>query len=490
VRRLAIMVSVALAACASPEAPEVQARRDGVSGAVVVVGPADAGLGVRVVACEDKFLAASASGRVWWSADGTFSSPPGNDVLGCFGASGLPVPFSGSRSGMSQYSVGGVWLVSALFPASDAISRSPDLSTIIISESGGKAFRANGTTGLADMAPFFRDAGVAAIAWPPAGNTVGLLFATVDPPANVVRVFQALGPPMLSALIVPPSGVQLRPVIAMGHFHPGSPGAQVAVSANNGRVLIFDRAGGAPLMTLEGATPSFGASLEVGSPLVADLHRLFVGEPDLDQVSVMVGDAGILTFSASGRYGTSLSMDSQNGLLVGAPDYDGGGAVFRVPTVLPSVRIGEAKACVVGAPCVGSVGCNVGVCVGGVACADQMPGCPPEYRCVNASMLEACVRVPDAGAPDAGPLDAGPPDAGGPDDAGLDLDAGRDAGASLVDAGADAGPDAGADAGVADAGSLDAETGPLTFRTSGCSSVGVFPLVALGLLTLRRRRNS
>jgi MYXO-CTERM domain-containing protein len=117
--------------------------------------------------------------------------------------------------------------------------------------------------------------------------------------------------------------------------------------------------------------------------------------------------------------------------------------------------------------------------------------------------------VPDAGA-DAG-LDAGASadaglDAGASADAGLDAgtsaDAGLDAGADVdagLDAGtsADAGLDAGADvdAGADGGGAVDGGQQQLSLRVGcGCSpdasAPGVWWMVAIGLLTLARRRRS
>ncbi len=235
-----------------------------------------------------------------------------------------------------------------------------------------------------------------------------------------------------------------------------APGRELLVGASDG-VSIFNTA---PHLVLSLEFANRGSNGGFDGPPVAiavepvplgnwPVRHYWLGLPLHDTVARCIGTS-CTTFTVSdpisaGTFiGASLAIDGTT-LLVGAPGWENGGAVFGFTAELGGNLTdgGFAKEC-------GETGkaCDCGyVCLGGVVC-------------VPANIAEC---VTDAGEP----MDAGEQDAG------------------LVEK----------DAGVNDAGAWDAgplpsgELLPAEFAARGCTSTAALPLVLLGLLVLRRKRS-
>ena len=300
--------------------------------------------------------------------------------------------------------------------------------------------------------------------------------------------------------------------LAVGNFSPAG-GIEIAIGAE-GKVNVFNLGSGTFLAQLLGTNGSFGSSLAVIRDGVAPgLDALLVGEPASNAVYRYVGNArSVFNRSAvtGANYGASIAVDgTRMQVAVGAPDYQGTGAVFLEP-LIPSAMLGEVMTCAAGMTCISS-DCQSGLCVGDVFCNTEAatPACSPNQFCngmggclnsdgglIDGGLLTldgGVVSSNDAGTPDGGPIasDAGTSEDAGTLDAGtLDagmLDAGtRDAG--IRDAGTREDAGARGDAGTGDAG-IDGEAmTPLIFSTTGCSETGALPLLMLGLAFARRRR--
>ena len=180
------------------------------------------------------------------------------------------------------------------------------------------------------------------------------------------------------------------------------------------------------------------------------VRHFWLGFPSKDLVFRCIGtlctafSVNLQTVAGS-MLGASLAID-RTSLLVGAPNWEHGGAVFAFTADLGGgfADGGFARECgLSNQPC----GCGY-QCLGDVVCVPSaLPGCG---------------------------VDAGV-DAGSADDAGVIT---RDAGA-VVDAGTETGADAGA---TGDA------LGPATLTARGCTSTPLFPVLLLALFSLRRAR--
>jgi hypothetical protein len=364
-----------------------------------------------------------------------------------------------------------------------------------------------------------------ALVWHPAGT----YFAAGNPRTATVRLTgwdTNANTTTSTTVLQGPTGSGFGAALAIGDVHP-NPGAELIVGTpGTAQVFIYGEGMGAPplLMVLDAlaaAAGSFGLSLAVERlGTTATLNGLWVGDPFNDSLMRFIGDAGETldgpTVGAS--FGSSLAV-SGSSLVIGAPLYSDvhfqSGAIFKVP-LDPAVVNGTPMLCDVREDCFTPT-CEVGRCLGGVAClpagrlcplavcvagmcpsdggmnldAGSDAGSPPDAGTTNAGTTDAGnpdAGNPDAGSPDAGSPDAGSPDAGSPDsgvaDAGLDggtiTDGGTPLDGGVTDAGTnDAGEPLLPDGGVAPA--------ALTFTTCGCSGIGAVPLVLLSMLLGRRR---
>ncbi len=446
------------------------------------VGEPGSLLGSSLAACPGNGFVAGAPGEgtAWLSGAQTMPQPIGDGLgrtVACERLGGVALMLAGGDAGVRKESAG-VWF-NALTPAPTlSLSRSdePTLPLLV----GGE-----GTVN------FFNPSSGAKIGMAPV-NTAG--FGSVvlwmkERPRFLVSyesgllVQQYAYNPLTKTAAVAGAFTNATAgfgkALAVGDLLP-TPGDEVAIGAD-GKVYIYS-ATGAALLILPGTETSFGSALAVQREYGAGIDALLVGEPTLDRVHRFVGDAGTVISSIStpgSMFGASLAVDPVKTLAIGAPLYQGGGAVF-FESLGGLVRTGESKECVTGTSCRTNA-CTVGVCVGGAFC-DTSTGtgasvCDPGERCVFGICVASGV---DAGIDGGTMID--PPDSGvfpsvdaGMRDAGSE--AGNDAGSSDAGSGKDAGSD---DAGV--------NREPLLFSTSGCSTGGALPMLLLALVMFRRAR--
>jgi hypothetical protein len=533
-RWAAVSVAFVAFSCA-PDAPSRDSRRETLVGIPEIVGPTSgAQLGATLAACRgDGFVAgAPGTGTAWLSVGNVMPPALGNGLgraVTCEGVLGTPVMYAGGDAGVRKEVLGG-WIGYLTSSPVRSLDRSDDTSLPVLLGSNAIVQAFEPATGLSRGLPIVDTAGFGAVVlWFPGLQN---RFLVTHAGTNEVMIydFARITGASSRQLTIPSVNLvgKFGRALAVGDFH-HSPGLEVAIGAENS-VYVFTQTG-VRLYGIAGSDLSFGSALAVQRGVAAGLDVLWVGEPGLNRVHRFIGDEGgvIETINAPGaNFGASLAIDPAGTTAIGAPGYQGVGAVFL--TQFTSVLLGEAMPCVAsGSTCVTS-DCVMGTCVGGVFCSNGagVPACLPLEETCNLQggcvQEDGGVRTFDAGAgPVIGvdasvlfPIDAGPgvdasvlppEDAGTPDasvfvdggvfvDAGLFADAGgiidagvsRDAGVDSRDGGDRRDAGSRKDGGSDDAGVKDGEL-PLTFTTNSCSAVPALPVVLLGLaLMLRRRR--
>ncbi len=475
-------------------------------GVPVVEGTPGSKLGASLAACRLSGFVAGAPGTgTAWSS--TLGTPPfqGNYLgrtVACEGTTSTR-PLAGGAQGVRE-DISGMW--NGVFTSGSvlSLSRGHDLSLPILVGRGGFVELYDRTSGTLTTtldgggAPSFG----MVVHWSPS-QPIFLVTKMI----GEVRIynFNATNGNITLLGSIPNMTAGFGRALALGDFSPAA-GMEIAIGAERS-VYLYNMGSSTLLPPLMGSDSSFGTSLAVEFDGVAPgLDSLLVGEPATNTVYRYVGTARSIASAlpnVGARFGASIAVDSTSTeLAVGAPDYNGNGAVF-IESRQASTRMGQIMTCTVGSACITS-GCIEGTCQGEVFCntAAATPACTPDQFCdgrgrcllADGGLADAGRMTIDAGTPDASvSFDAGAPDASiSPFDAGTP-DAGispEDGGSQSTDAGSreDAGPRQ--DAGLGDAGSDAERMTPLLFSTSGCTScseTGALPLLLLGLLLARRR---
>ena len=458
-RWIAVMCAGLLGCAPSSEPGPVAQLRQAFPGLPEFIGEPGSLLGSSLTACPGNGFVAGAPGigSAWFSDALNMPAAVGDGLgrtVACQRIGGVAVMLAGGGAGVRKDN-SGVWTNAFTAASTTSLSRSdaPTLPLLV----GGV-----GTVHFFN--PITRaDVGTPLVNLPGSGSQVLWMLGhsrfLVSSEGRVERyTFDPLTNKATLAGMVTDMASGFGKAMAVGELLP-SPGEEVAIAAD-GKVFIYS-ATGLPVLSLSGTEDSFGAALAIQREYGVGLDALLVGEPSLDQVHRFIGSAGTVVSSLpspGSRFGASLAVDPVNTVAIGAPEYQGSGAVFFERLGGPS-RTGDVQSCVAGAMCRTRSNCVTGVCVGGVYCDTSLStgasACDVGDRCV----VGVCVDTRDAG------VVVQPPDSG--------VFPSMDAGTS------------GKDAGSEEAG---ATMEPLLFSTSGCSAGGALPVVLMALAMLFRRR--